>query len=84
MAVTPFFSFTAVTAAFFGHTNYRSYLDLYWIVFTAGFVEQLRSKFIPTKAIQLKPGKMTDRRDDSKHATIERPKGLSDVLRMTY
>jgi 4-amino-4-deoxy-L-arabinose transferase-like glycosyltransferase len=33
-----FVSFAAVTAVFFGHTNYRTYLDLYWIVFAAGFL----------------------------------------------
>lgn len=43
-----FVSFTAITAAFFGHTNYRSYLDLYWIVFAAGSLEQLREKLFAT------------------------------------
>ena len=33
-----FVSFAAVTAVFFGHTNYRSYLDVYWIVFAAGIL----------------------------------------------
>jgi 4-amino-4-deoxy-L-arabinose transferase-like glycosyltransferase len=33
-----FASFMAVTAVFFGHTNYRSYLDVYWIVFAAGIL----------------------------------------------
>jgi hypothetical protein len=30
-----FVAFTAVTAVFFGHTSYRAYLDVYWIVFAA-------------------------------------------------
>lgn len=33
-----FVCFAAVTALFFGHTSHRSYLDVYWIVFTAGLV----------------------------------------------
>lgn len=39
-----FVSFSAVTAVFFGHTSYRAYLDVYWIVFAAGAVEQLCTK----------------------------------------
>jgi 4-amino-4-deoxy-L-arabinose transferase-like glycosyltransferase len=31
-----FVCFVAVTAVFFGHTSYRAYLDVYWIVFAAG------------------------------------------------
>jgi len=31
-----FVTFAAVTAVFFGHTSYRAYLDVYWIVFAAG------------------------------------------------
>jgi hypothetical protein len=31
-----FVAFAAVTAVFFGHTSYRAYLDVYWIVFAAG------------------------------------------------
>jgi 4-amino-4-deoxy-L-arabinose transferase-like glycosyltransferase len=31
-----FVTFAAVTAVFFGHTSYRAYLDIYWIVFAAG------------------------------------------------
>jgi hypothetical protein len=38
-----FVSFVAVTAVFFGHTNYRAYLDLYWIIFAAGALHQLRN-----------------------------------------
>ena len=30
--------FAAVTAVFFGHTGYRAYLDVYWIVFAAGIM----------------------------------------------
>ncbi len=30
-----FIAFAAVTAVFFGHTNYRVYLDVYWIIFAA-------------------------------------------------
>jgi 4-amino-4-deoxy-L-arabinose transferase-like glycosyltransferase len=30
-----FVIFAAVTAVFFGHTSYRAYLDVYWIVFAA-------------------------------------------------
>jgi 4-amino-4-deoxy-L-arabinose transferase-like glycosyltransferase len=37
-----FVSFAAVTAVFFGHTSYRVYLDVYWIVFAAGTLERLR------------------------------------------
>ena len=33
---TQFVAFAAVTAVFFGHTSYRAYLDVYWIVFAAG------------------------------------------------
>jgi 4-amino-4-deoxy-L-arabinose transferase-like glycosyltransferase len=33
-----FVSFVAVTAVFFGHTSYRAYLDVYWIVFAAGIL----------------------------------------------
>jgi 4-amino-4-deoxy-L-arabinose transferase-like glycosyltransferase len=32
-----FVSFAAVTAVFFGATSYRAYLDVYWIVFSAGY-----------------------------------------------
>jgi 4-amino-4-deoxy-L-arabinose transferase-like glycosyltransferase len=31
-----FVTFAAVTLVFFGHTSYRAYLDVYWIVFAAG------------------------------------------------
>jgi len=37
-----FLSFIAVTVVFFGHTSYRSYLDVYWIVFSAGALATLR------------------------------------------
>jgi 4-amino-4-deoxy-L-arabinose transferase-like glycosyltransferase len=47
-----FVSFAAVTAVFFGHTSYRSYLDIYWIVFAAGSLEQLRNKFLPLATLK--------------------------------
>lgn len=39
-----FVSFVAVTAVFFGHTSYRAYLDVYWIVFAAGVLAAWLSK----------------------------------------
>lgn len=36
-----FGTFTAVTAVYFGHTSYRIYLDVYWIVFAAGVLQHL-------------------------------------------
>jgi hypothetical protein len=33
-----FVAFIAVTAVFFGHTGYRVYLDVFWIVFAAGLL----------------------------------------------
>jgi 4-amino-4-deoxy-L-arabinose transferase-like glycosyltransferase len=39
-----FVAFAVVTAVFFGHTNYRAYLDVYWIVFTAGVLAAWLSK----------------------------------------
>jgi 4-amino-4-deoxy-L-arabinose transferase-like glycosyltransferase len=33
-----FVTFIAVTAVFFGHTSYRAYLDVYWIIFAAGLL----------------------------------------------
>jgi 4-amino-4-deoxy-L-arabinose transferase-like glycosyltransferase len=41
-----FASFIGVTAIFFGHTSYRAYLDVYWIVFAAGFLAQVWSKIL--------------------------------------
>jgi hypothetical protein len=38
-----FVSFVAVTAVYFGHTNYRAYLDVYWIIFAAGALVVLLS-----------------------------------------
>ncbi len=40
-----FASFAAVTVVFFGHTSYRAYLDLYWIVFAAGALEGLQKRY---------------------------------------
>jgi hypothetical protein len=42
-----FASFTGVTAIYFGHTSYRAYLDVYFIVFAAGLLAQLWSKIPP-------------------------------------
>jgi hypothetical protein len=39
-----FVAFAAVTAVFFGHTSYRAYLDVYWIVFAAGVLAVWLSK----------------------------------------
>ena len=39
-----FLSFAAVTAVFFGHTSYRSYLDVYWIIFAAGALATRESR----------------------------------------
>ena len=39
-----FFTFAAVTAVFFGHTSYRTYLDVYWIVFAGGLLAAWLSK----------------------------------------
>jgi 4-amino-4-deoxy-L-arabinose transferase-like glycosyltransferase len=52
-----FVSFAAVTAVFFGHTSYRAYLDVYWIVFAAGVmaawhVNPFRIRVGPTYATQ--------------------------------
>jgi uncharacterized membrane protein YoaK (UPF0700 family) len=43
-----FVSFAAVTAVFFAHTSHRSYLDVYWIVFAAGLLAELRRAPSPT------------------------------------
>jgi 4-amino-4-deoxy-L-arabinose transferase-like glycosyltransferase len=40
-----FVVFAAVTAVFFGHTAYRAYLDVYWIVFAAGILAMLLTKY---------------------------------------
>src|SRR5262249_41759850 len=42
-----FATFAAVTAVFYGHTNYRTYLDVYWIVFAASLLELLWNKILP-------------------------------------
>jgi hypothetical protein len=36
-----------VTALYHGHTSHRAYLDVYFIVFAAGVLEQLRSRYFP-------------------------------------
>jgi hypothetical protein len=44
-----FISFAIVTAVFFGHTSYRAYLDVYWIVFAAGMLAPLGNKYFPAR-----------------------------------
>ena len=39
-----FVAFAGVTAIFFGHTSYRAYLDVYWIVFAAGVLARWLSE----------------------------------------
>jgi 4-amino-4-deoxy-L-arabinose transferase-like glycosyltransferase len=39
-----FVTFAGVTAVFYGHTNYRTYLDLYWIVFAASLLNSRGNK----------------------------------------
>jgi 4-amino-4-deoxy-L-arabinose transferase-like glycosyltransferase len=44
-----FASFAVTTAVFWGHTSHRAYLDVYWIVFAAGVLQQFhRSNFTRT------------------------------------
>jgi len=38
-----FLTFLAVTAAFFGHTSHRAYLDVYLIAFAAGTLSRYLS-----------------------------------------
>ena len=40
-----FASFAAITALFWGHTSHRAYLDVYWIVFAAGVLQQFHSSY---------------------------------------
>jgi 4-amino-4-deoxy-L-arabinose transferase-like glycosyltransferase len=40
-----FVTFIAVTAIFYGHTSYRSYLDVYLIVFASGVLQRFRRSF---------------------------------------
>lgn len=40
-----FLAFMCVTAVFWAHTSHRSYLDIYWIVFSASIIESLRRRF---------------------------------------
>jgi 4-amino-4-deoxy-L-arabinose transferase-like glycosyltransferase len=44
-----FVSFAAVSAVFFGHTSYRSYLDVYWIVFAAGILSAFAERVFAFK-----------------------------------
>ena len=41
-----FATFAAPTAVFYGHTNYRTYLDVYWIVFAASLLELSWNKIL--------------------------------------
>jgi 4-amino-4-deoxy-L-arabinose transferase-like glycosyltransferase len=41
-----FVCFGAVTAVWFGHTSHRAYLDVYWIVFAAGTLENWRGRYV--------------------------------------
>jgi len=56
-----FTTFIGVTAIFYGHTNYRTYLDLYLIVFSAGlFVKMWQTKkwtqmLLKSKASEIVP-----------------------------
>lgn len=45
-----FASFIGITAIYFGHTSYRAYLDVYWIVFAAGALTQLWGKILSNGA----------------------------------
>jgi 4-amino-4-deoxy-L-arabinose transferase-like glycosyltransferase len=42
---TLFLAFMCVTAVFWAHTSHRSYLDVYWIVFTASIIERVCGRF---------------------------------------
>jgi 4-amino-4-deoxy-L-arabinose transferase-like glycosyltransferase len=48
-----FLSFAAVTAVFFGHTSYRAYLDVYWIIFTAGVLAARQMSGLSVKHAKL-------------------------------
>jgi 4-amino-4-deoxy-L-arabinose transferase-like glycosyltransferase len=45
-----FISFAIVTAIFFGHTSHRAHLDLYWIVFAAGALAEVRTKYFQSRS----------------------------------
>jgi 4-amino-4-deoxy-L-arabinose transferase-like glycosyltransferase len=58
-----FVAFAAVTAVFFGHTSYRAYLDVYWIVFAAGVLAAwLRSLCIESSYSRLGSVRLMRRR----------------------
>jgi 4-amino-4-deoxy-L-arabinose transferase-like glycosyltransferase len=44
-----FIAFGCVTAVFWAHTSHRSYLDVYWIVFTASVLERLWTIVVRTE-----------------------------------
>jgi 4-amino-4-deoxy-L-arabinose transferase-like glycosyltransferase len=45
-----FVCFAAVTGVYFGHTGYRAYLDVYWIVFAGGVLATWLGKYLQTQA----------------------------------
>jgi 4-amino-4-deoxy-L-arabinose transferase-like glycosyltransferase len=45
-----FLAFAAVTAVFFGHTSYRVYLDVFWIVFAAGILTTWQNQLVFVRA----------------------------------
>jgi 4-amino-4-deoxy-L-arabinose transferase-like glycosyltransferase len=78
-----FVSFAMVTAVFFGHTSYRAYLDVYWIVFAAGTLATLvRKRFAYEHELQAgrRPGfthpvkERDPRRASSEAAALTRPR----------
>jgi 4-amino-4-deoxy-L-arabinose transferase-like glycosyltransferase len=44
-----FVCFAAVTGVYFGHTSYRAYLDVYWIVFAAATMASYFSRYPPSR-----------------------------------
>jgi len=73
-----FVAFAAVTAAFFGHTSYRTYLDVYWIVFAAGLLVAWLSRSPYGKLLYrlgsalLLDHRLTHRVDGTREDSIER------------
>jgi hypothetical protein len=51
-----FVAFAAVTAVFVGHTSYRAYLDVYWIVFAAGVLAEADlARWFRMKGVEITP-----------------------------
>jgi len=48
-----FITFATLTAIFYGHTSYRSYLDVYCIVFASSILQELLNKMRPTTGRKL-------------------------------